>query len=276
MIQPISDSEKLLFATLRIISNGKVGTGFIFNFSNNSKSTIFPVLITNKHVISEKEQTNIETFIHIGSSDLKSVTDESIKLSLNSDWVFHPSEDLACTPLQPLFDLIPKKLQKSMFFRNLDEDLIYNDTQLKELNTIEDVVMIGYPNGIYDTKNNFPVIRKGITASHPATDYLGKNRGLIDMSCIAGSSGSPILIYNEGVHTNKIGETRIGGRRILLGVLVEAYYQNIAGDIIVEEIPTQQISKSVTRIPINLGIYIKAEELLVLKKEFVKKYNLDL
>jgi hypothetical protein len=26
--------------------------------------------------------------------------------------------------------------------------------------------MIGYPNGIWDAKNNLPVIRKGITATH--------------------------------------------------------------------------------------------------------------
>lgn len=32
---------------------------------------------------------------------------------------------------------------------------------------MEDVVMIGYPIGLSDTYNHKPIIRRGITASHP-------------------------------------------------------------------------------------------------------------
>jgi len=57
--------------------------------------------------------------------------------------------------------------------------------------------MIGYPNGLWDHVNNLPLIRRGITASHPGVDYQiegqnGPGVTVIDMACFPDSSGSPV------------------------------------------------------------------------------------
>jgi len=45
--------------------------------------------------------------------------------------------------------------------------------------------MIGYPSGLWDTKNNLPIVRKGITATTPYFDYNGKREFLVDIAAFA-------------------------------------------------------------------------------------------
>lgn len=54
--------------------------------------------------------------------------------------------------------------------------------------------MVGYPIGLADARNNYPIFRKGYTAAHPAVDFNEDGIGLVDMACFPGSSGSPIYI----------------------------------------------------------------------------------
>lgn len=79
--------------------------------------------------------------------------------------------------------------------------------------------MIGYPNGIWDSVNNMPIIRKGITATHPRLNYNGRKKFMIDAACFHGSSGSPVLLFNTGTYATKDGNTTIGTRIMLLGIL---------------------------------------------------------
>lgn len=55
--------------------------------------------------------------------------------------------------------------------------------QLGELSAIEDIIMIGYPDGIWDSINNQPIIRRGITATQPKNNFNGKQEFLIDAAC---------------------------------------------------------------------------------------------
>jgi len=118
------------------------------------------------------------------------------------------------------------------------------------LKSIEDVLMIGYPNGIWDSINNIPVIRKGIIATPSGIDYNGKKEFLIDMTVLPGSSGSPVIVYSE-THTKKNGRLVSLARQYLLGVL--------SGPI---EYPTSNNSAS----PTNVGRVIKASKILGFKK----------
>jgi len=63
--------------------------------------------------------------------------------------------------------------------------------------------MVGYPIGLWDEKNNYPIFRKGITATHPANDYNGKSEFMIDAACFPGSSGSPVYIIDELNYVDK-------------------------------------------------------------------------
>jgi len=78
------------------------------------------------------------------------------------------------------------------------EDLIWDNERLESLTAVENVLMYGYPIGMYDERNVLPLIWSGVTASHPAIDFNEEKIGVVDIASFPSSSGSPILIVNEG------------------------------------------------------------------------------
>jgi len=129
--------------------------------------------------------------------------------------------------------------------------------------------MIGYPNGIWDSVNNQPIFRKGITATHPNLDYNGNAEFMIDIACFPGSSGSPVMIYNPSEYTDRQGNTFMGTTRlILMGILYAGPQHTITGDIEIVNIPQLQQPTAISQIPNNLGIVIKSEKILELEDLF--------
>jgi hypothetical protein len=78
-----------------------------------------------------------------------------------------PDVDLCCLPIARIQELIPPPL--APFYIALEG--ISSDDVLKNLDVVEDVIMVGYPNGLWDHVNNLPLVRKGTTATHPGMDY---------------------------------------------------------------------------------------------------------
>ena len=138
---------------------------------------------------------------------------------------------------------------------------------LEELSALEELVMVGYPIGLWDKNNNFPIFRKGYTASHPAIDFNESGIGLVDMACFPGSSGSPIYILNEGGYKDKVGNLNWGQSRIIfIGTLFSGPIYDATGKLVVTDIPTSnQVVESYTGIMVNLGYYIKSSEILEFK-----------
>jgi len=136
------------------------------------------VIITNKHVVNDKNNETVEFFLHVKDSV------DSIKIQLNIDRHFHPTQDLCFCFVNPLVEEIKKQTNKDVFYCPIIEEYLCSDNKLQqELKAIEDVIMVGYPRGLWDEKNNFPLFRKGITASHPAIDFNRDNIGVVDMAC---------------------------------------------------------------------------------------------
>ena len=204
-------------------------------------------------------------FLHLGNGD--EPIDENYEVTFQTFWYFHPTHDLCFTFVNPLFENVKRNTGKNVFFIANEESLIYDSTELNDLSALEEVVMIGYPVGIWDKLHNFPVFRKGFTGSHPAYDFNQKSIGVVDMACFPGSSGSPIYILNENGFSDKKGNSYLGrSRLIFLGILFAGPTMNINGDVSVVEIPTKQQIVSNSKIMINLGYYIKSYEILALKE----------
>jgi hypothetical protein len=268
-MKPTTISEQMLYSTVRLVaSNGSTGTGFFFNFTFNDGKMTVPVVITNKHVVNYSQTEEVKFFLHTKNGDLPDA--EKLEISLKENWIFHPDQDLCFCFVNPLLQQIKSQKQKNIFYIAITEDLIFDNEKLEELSAIEDVVMVGYPQGLWDQKNNLPLFRKGITSSHPATDFNDKNVGAVDMACFPGSSGSPIFILNENGYTDKKG-THLGGKRVIfLGILFQGPQFNAKGELVIENIPTQQKVSALTPFMINLGYYIKASEILVFRSEIEK------
>lgn len=261
-MKPTTISEQMLFNTVRIVTSSGTGTGFFFNFLFPENFSV-PVIITNKHVVNNNKKEVVAFQLHLKNGD---IPEEKININFNTEWHFHPEQDLCFCFANPLFEQINSIKQKRVFYIPTSEKLIWTEAELGQLSAIEDVVMVGYPIGLWDEKNNLPLFRRGITASHPAFDFNRKNIGVVDMACFPGSSGSPIFILNENGYSEKDGTMNLGAKRLIfLGILFQGPKFDAKGEIVVEDIPTQQKALSVTPTMINLGYYIKAVELLTFK-----------
>ena len=269
MNKGMSPADQLSFSTVRIACKTRagedsVGTGFFFTFPLNDNTNI-PVIITNRHVI---EDSVVGTFqLTEADEDRMPKIGNFTNVRLDAfegHWVNHPDKDvdLCAMPIAPLFHAA-KDQGKSLFYRSLDKDLVATSETMSELSALEEVVMVGYPVGIWDSSNNMPIFRKGVTATRPDLDYEGRKEFMIDVACFPGSSGSPILLFNVGGYTTKTGDTMLGTTRIkLLGVLYAGPQLTVEGRLEVVPVPTRTTPISVSQIPTNLGLVIKAERIL--------------
>jgi len=273
MMEPSSIAEELLFTTIRIETLGsegeqKIGTGFIFAFQLKNNS--YPFLVTCKHVV-EGAKEGFLTFIK--SKEQKPLLGESYRLRIKNfekPWFKHKSQnvDVAILPFVPILKQISNQ-GVQIFFKSIPDALTPKDTQLEELDAVEDVLFIGYPIGLWDTENLTPIVRKGITATPVFLDFKGEKQFLIDASVFPGSSGSPVFIYNKGTYSEKKTNMVVAGDRILfLGILSAVFTMPDTGEIIV---PTQIMSKVRVRQLADIGIVFRAETISEVCKDFLKK-----
>ncbi len=263
----LSLTEQLAYSTVRIeveLEKGyATGTGFFFAFLVDSSKNV-PVIVTNKHVIrGAKRGTFLLTGTNADGSPSAASSIPVLLDNFESRWILDPDPnvDLAVMPIAPLLNEAAAKGFKP-FFRTIDKSLIPTADQLKELTAVEDILMVGYPTGIWDQANNYPIFRKGITATHPANRYDGRDEFMIDAACYPGSSGSPVFLYNVGNYVAKNGSTVIGSRFYFLGVLYAGPQYTAAGEIKILNIPDRTDTLSVTRIPINLGNVVRSSRVL--------------
>lgn len=105
-----------------------------------------------------------------------------------------------------------------LFIRCVETSMIPNEEQIKQMDAIEPITFIGYPNGIWDSTNLLPVARRGTTASPIEVDFEGSPRFLIDASVFGGSSGSPVFILNQGSFATRMVALPLAHVSILLGL----------------------------------------------------------
>lgn len=278
----LSIMEQLCFSTLRIETqdmsgNSYSGTGFFFNYKLDEKKVI-PIIITNKHVV---RGMAIGMF-RLTKADLNGepVYKDHYQIQIGQfekQWIFHPDEnvDLCIFPLAQIVNIAAAQ-GISLFYKTFDESFIPNKEQQNSLDAVEDILMVGYPNGLWDSVNNMPLIRKGITATDIKLDYEGRKEFIIDAACFPGSSGSPVLICDVGGYRDKQGNLNWGRSRVfLLGILYAGPQLTVTGEIKVETIPNiQQKICAISHIPNNLGYIIKAERIMDFIPIIKQKFNI--
>lgn len=261
--------EQLAHCSVRIETTlrgggSSCGTGFFMNFLQ-TESDVIPVIVTNRHVIANSENGKFHLTLARPDGDPDLGNHQQFNFSnFESLWINHPDStvDLAAFLIGPLLN----QAQHSgvqMFYSPLQTSLIPSDSERQDLSMMEDVIMIGYPSGIWDAVNNLPVIRRGITATHPSIDWNGKTEFLTDIASFPGSSGSPVLLANIGNFTDKKGSTHMGATRIrLLGIHYAGAMHTATGEIRIVTAPTSTAAIPFTQIPNNIGVAINSKRLL--------------
>jgi len=64
---------------------------------------------------------------------------------------------------------------------------------ISRLSSWDNLIVIGYPDGYYDSKHNLPIIRRANLASAPFVPFNKEPKILIDARLHKGTSGSPVL-----------------------------------------------------------------------------------
>lgn len=284
-IEPASIAEQLLYLTVKIVGRnskgeGVGGTGFFYliELEKNQSSII---LVTNQHVIRDMVG-GVDIRVHsrtTTSGALDGISTIHLEGSLGNGWIAHPRDlDLCAYPVQQKLNTAP-----SSFTATLGKGVIPSADALFALDAIEEIIMVGYPALISDEKNSYPIIRRGITATHPAIDFDGKPETAIDMPVIGGSSGSPVLIYYSGASRLDKRNNYIAGSRavLFLGILWGGAISNAQGEIQITEAPTflGGTPNVITgrfgySVPINIGYMIKSREMFPLVDAVAKTWGL--
>lgn len=269
---PNSVKEKALYGTFRLTSRNilsgemQFGTGFILNFKSDGEGTA-DVLITTRSMIEGAEDLQIHLHEAKHTNMIKHPTGNIIDFCLDGlkeAWFYHPNleVDLCCLPFVIINCELSDRGQK-IITESIEITSVVTDEKLnEELSPINDAYVYGFPNGVTDEKNYFPLILHGKTASHPGLDLNGKPLGALNMTFLPGIVGSPVMLHKG----SSVFETDKVMQPILLGVVFGGAVMNLKNEIETKSISTHSMYlPTLGEFPIPICFYMKAKELITLR-----------
>jgi len=257
-----SIADQLYFVTVYINAaddNGNTWTGTGFIITVDTRQGVANAVITNKHVVDGA--TSINFRMHKKDNEGKPILTQTVNIApAVSDVIGHSDKDvdIALLPLGPILNDLHDKGEK-VFFKSIDASVFIDHLYEGTLDSIEEIIFVGYPGGVYDSVHNLPIIRSGHTATPIMIDHNGTPRFIIDASVFPGSSGSPVFILNQGNHSTKNGDFVQGDRFKFIGVLAAVHLHESTGRI--EVLPSSNIVSTFNQV-MDLGIVFKAKLVL--------------
>jgi hypothetical protein len=264
-------AEQLLYTTVKLMAfkdgnHFSTGTGFMFAFAKNGDENV-PCIVTNKHVVDGAD--TIRARLHYGENGQPTGEFVNCDFDISGGLLFRhpdPSVDLcAFTYADKLAEAASQ--QKEIFNKPLDMSIVPESDDWQYFDALEQVLMIGCPNGLADEINNLPISRRGITATSLTKNYNGKAEFMVDMACFHGSSGSPIFLHDTLGYLDRRDDTyKMAYERIkLVGILYSGPKVANDGRIVLSNMPRVEVSTMM-----HLGNAIKSSELRVLDEEITE------
>ena len=264
-------SDQLVYSTAKLVCiNGdkqSIGTSFfVRDMLKNGRD--LDVLVTNKHVARDAV---IAEIIFTEEDNNRNPIDDSLFTicitDLQSRLIMHPDNNIdICFIL--INDLIKQSIsnQKRPYYSLISRNM-FIDEVMDNTTAVEDVLMIGYPQGIFDSAHNKPIVRKGITATGMKYDYRERPDFLLDIACFEGSSGSPVFVKETKI-VNSIQGNGISFQPhvayYFAGILHSTIYRDDNGLVSVKEIPTSLEMVAETRTYLSLGVVTKSNQIISL------------
>lgn len=274
MAYKMEPAEFLQLTTIRIetiVPCGiSTGTGFFFSLKYDAEAkTHVPVIVTNKHVIANAITGKLR--FSLKDSNGNPLWGQYYDLHLDnfeSRWIKHPDDavDLCVLPIANIHREIEKSKMELNYTTLIANDIPTREELKTDFSRIEDITIVGYPDGIWDAVNNIPITRKGITATPLQVDFENTPRFLIDAAIYGGSSGSPVYIFNQGSYSKPGTGLYAGNRLKLVGIVYAVAQHTVTGELKVVEVPAAKTPVAQTLIPNNLGVAIHARKLLDFEK----------
>jgi hypothetical protein len=273
-MQVDTPSKRLLFATVRVdtvLADGSEGSGTAFAVEHTLRGQRQRVLVTNRHIVEGVRQGGlIFTQAHHGQPLLGRRFHVGID-DFPEAWFVHPDPtvDLALVPLAPL-ERAAQAQGVQLYLQPVAAGELADAAALARLDALEEVLFVGYPNGVWDQTNLLPILRRGTTATPPALDFEGRAEFLIDAAVYPGSSGSPVFVWP--------GERRGLGpspqRPLLVGVVAAVFFREEQARLVSAQVPAHIGAAQVIGAEmIDLGLVIKAPAVLQLLQAYASRWR---
>lgn len=223
-------ARALFFSTVRIVGTSAEdadfyteGTGFLYDASR-TPGVPAPTLVTARHVIEGATELTLRF--------IAKRPDGEADLGKYEEWTIPGGADAFTPHPNPQIDVAVYRLAGALMLMDRDGKAIYavslsdahcpSDEALEEIDAIEEVFFVGYPDGQYDRVNQTPVARRAATATPIQLDWSGAPQFLVDAPIFTGSSGSPVVLVRPATHPNTPGSRLAQQRVVFLGVLTHS------------------------------------------------------
>ena len=269
-----SFSKRLLFNTVRVdtlLEDGSKGSGTAFVVEHAHGRGRQRFIVTNRHLVdgvrrggliftrSEHGQPLLGERFHVAIEDFPQA------------WFTHPDPavDLAIVPLRPL-EQAAQAQGVALYMHAVDTALVPDAAALRALDALEEVLFVGYPNGVWDQVNLMPILRRGTTATPMALDFEGRAEFLIDAAVYPGSSGSPVFVRQPGRQRG----SAVGERRWLLaGVVAAVFFREEAQRLVAGPVPAKQETETMGSEMIDLGLVIKSQAVSEMIDAYLRRWR---
>jgi hypothetical protein len=245
------------------------GTGFFWTtpLAGEREATF---LVTNKHVVLGFDAIRARCHVldQTGGEPSGAVAECEINVAGGPAWQHpDPAVDLCAIALGPILNQAIQNGQP-LFVKSIRGENIPSTADWDQFDSIEDVLMIGCPNGIYDEVNNLPITRRGITATPLGKRYEGRDEFMVDMACFPGSSGSPVFIASTSYFDRARMTHVIGGRFFFVGILYAGPQVTQGGAIVLGQQPRVEVAAMM-----HLGQVMRSTALRELDAEVQKHHG---
>jgi hypothetical protein len=255
----------LLTTRVRLFTGeDEIGTGTaFFHLVEREDKERTTLLVSNKHVFSDADKAIFQLRRH--SDDRSKKYGETFDCSIDLHdatviWHHNDETDLCAVVIDSHIKNATNRGDKLLFTATNPFSRPPSETW-GALKAIEDVIMIGYPNGLFDHVNSLPIVRKGITATPVWADYQGREEFMVDMACFPGSSGSPVFAHTHAYAFNEVGDRTVLVQSFLIGILYAGPIATSTGRIILGVEPTVEIDSMM-----HLGQVVRSTALAPLEQ----------
>lgn len=262
----------LVRSTVRLLAGASgvtptsVGTGFFYKVIHPTAGIGKVLIVTNKHVVRGAEVIHFVLSSAVSAANLNEQhqpidrKDEEVIWPLAGNLYLHPDPeiDLCAVDVTIPTGLVfgAGRQLRSMF---LDSSWLPSAEDKKWMRDIEQVLVAGYPRGLWDKYNNMPISRVGTTATHPLARYQGKRNFLVDVAAFQGSSGSPVFSYEAPMFRRADGTYSPGTKVQFIGIVWAVVEWSVQGSLQVVEIPSALTQVPVVSTSLNLAVALHAE-----------------
>ena len=260
----------MAISTVQLISTVSTGTYFGTGFfylvphpTDHRRRQI--VIMTNKHVLEGKD--NLILMCPVSDNGKPSPGNyETFTIPQPYSIAYkHPSNDVDLCAIPMTEKLESAKARgRDILYAPYTSNLLADDKCYDDLRQLDTAVMIGYPSALSDNINHQPIFRTGTFATNPSLDFQGRREFVLDIPNYGGSSGSPVVLFDEGKHWKHEGFNNatmvMGSRFKLLGVSYACHTAKNTG-VVTLPTPNPIVLPVESRIPNNTAFVIKASRI---------------